>query len=62
MTLFKEVKIKQHRHYISNRILTNPLKLIDFNSIGQAVYNLNIPSHTNTIIAQNFSTTFGEEF
>ena len=59
---FKEVKIKQHRHYISNRILTNPLKLIDFNSIGQAVYNLNIPSHTNTIIAQNFSTTFGEEF
>lgn len=59
---FKPQKIKQHRHYLQNKTLTNPIKVIDLNSTGQPVNSLNIPIHTNTLTNPIFSNTFGEEF
>ena len=59
---FKFQKIKQHRHYLQNIELINPIKAIDIFSIGQQLTKLNVPLHVNTLSSPAYSSTFGFEF
>ena len=58
----KPQKIKQHRHYLENIALTNPIKVVDLNNIGQSVSEINIPLHVNGLSTPLYSNTFGSEF
>jgi hypothetical protein len=59
---FKVQDIKQHRHYLFNQSLSNPIKVVDINNVGQQINTINIPLHTNSLTAPIYSNTFGEEF